>query len=52
VLSPSVHKILINDKEVIKNSDGGWVLANLPIVTNSLDLVYKAYDLGNNLLER
>jgi hypothetical protein len=52
ILSPNVSKVVINDK--IANLDittNTFSLAT-PITTDTLDIVYKAYDAGGGLLER
>ena len=53
ILSPSVIRVTINDKEAILNKDSQTFSAG-PIVIDddTLDIIYKAYDGGGNTLER
>ncbi|GAB0174800.1 MAG: hypothetical protein HHAS10_06790 [Candidatus Altimarinota bacterium] len=52
-LSAQVKKIIIQDQPIqLIESPGSFRSSPISINTSTVDLVYKAYDAGNNLLER
>lgn len=53
ILSTNVSKIMINDQEAIKKgTEWTFSVSQIPMNKDSIDIVYKAYDSGDNLLER
>jgi hypothetical protein len=53
ILSPLVSKVMINEREAsINKSDSSFSLIAIPMNSDTLDIVYKAYDASSNLLER
>ena len=53
VLSSWVKKILINDKEVLIDAKtNSFRLDNVPLLTDTLDIVYKALDSSSNVVEK
>ena len=52
-LSSLVTRVVINDKDaVLSNQTGIFSIANIAMTTDTIDIVYKAYDARANLLER
>lgn len=52
-LSPQVKKIVIDDQSLtLAQSPGTFRSAPITLTTSTIDIVYRAYDATNNLLER
>jgi hypothetical protein len=52
-LSPQVKKIVIDDQSLtLAQSPGTFRSAPIALTTSTIDIVYRAYDATNNLLER
>jgi hypothetical protein len=52
ILSPVVSKVILNDRETNLDKANGAFNGDIPMISDSLDIVYKAYDPSMNLLER
>ncbi len=53
IINPLVSRVMINDREVLINKQTqSFSLGGMPIVSDTLDIVYKAYNEWGNLLER
>ncbi len=53
ILNPLVSRVMINDREaLIVKASLSFSVTGIPIVSDSLDIVYKAYNEWGNLIER
>lgn len=53
ILNPLIARVMINDREAPINKQAqSFSLAGIPITSDTIDIVYKAYNDGGNILER
>lgn len=53
IINPLVLRIMINDREALINKQTqSFSLGGIPIISDTLDIVYKAYNEWGNLIER